>query len=73
MAMSCKLHFLLFVKSEWVTSSRLKDELSALEHRIRKCLVITATNHEGFWMLDTNLDHLEIMWEIASEVNGFVD
>lgn len=56
-----------------MTSSRLKDEFSALEHRIRKRLVVTSTNHEGFWMLDTNLDHLEVVWEIASEVNGFVD
>ena len=46
------------------------DELSTLEHAVGQCLVITTSDHVHFWVLLTQLNHLEIVWEVASEVYG---
>ena len=48
------------------------DKLSALEHAVGQSLVITSSDHVNFWVLMTQLNHLEIVWEVASEVNGSV-
>lgn len=46
------------------------DELSTLEHAVGQCLVITTSDHVHFWVLLTQLNHLEIVREVASEVYG---
>ena len=50
----------------------LFHQLSTEEHAVWESFVITATKHKDSWVLDTNLDHLEIVREITFEVDIFV-
>jgi len=47
-------------------------QFSTLEHAVWQCLVVTSTDHENSWALLTKLNHLEIMWEVASEIHSSV-
>lgn len=72
-AMSCKLHLFLFFKFilETVIASQF-FELSALEHGIWQSFIVSTSNHKNLWVDVTNLDHLEIVWKVASEINWSV-
>ena len=65
--MSGVLHPFHFFEFEVVVDSGLvRNELFAHEHTVGERLVVTATKHEDTWVLKTNLDHLEIVWEVSS-------
>jgi len=72
--MSCEVHPLL-VKELKVISTRIVfiNKFAALEHAIRQRFVITTTDHEYTWLLYTHLNHLEIMWKVAFEIDKFMD
>ena len=71
--MSSKLHlFLIFKFILEILIAFEIDQLSALEHTVRKCLVISTSDHVHLWVDISTLDHLEVMREIASEINLFV-
>ena len=50
----------------------LGDHFSALEHAVRQSLEVSAANHEYTWCDLANLDHLEVVREIASELDELV-
>jgi hypothetical protein len=69
-----KFHFLLIFKLKLEVGIISKiDEFATLKHAVWEYLVITSSNHKTSWILDSTLDHLEIMWEVAYEINLFVD
>lgn len=65
--MSWILHLFLLVELQvvggWV---ELLYELSALVHGIWKSFVVTTAQHVASWIFGTNLDHLEVVWEVTS-------
>lgn len=68
------LHPFHLFELEIVVDCRLVwDQLFAHEHAVWKGLVVTTSKHENTWVLDTNLDHLEIMREVASVFDIFVN
>lgn len=64
----------LFFEELQVVGARivLIDQFAALEHAIRQSLVVSATYHEYTWLMDADLDHLEIVREVPFEVHKFV-
>ena len=73
MTMSGKFHFLFIFKLKLEIGIISKIyELTTLEHAVWEGLVITSSNHKTFWFFDSTLYHLEIMWEVASEINLLV-
>ena len=71
--MSCELHLLLVFKLilEVLITFEI-NQLSALEHTIRQSLVVSSTDHVDLWVDVSALDHLEIVWEVASEIDLLV-
>jgi len=73
MAMACKVHSLfiqeLQVVCAWIV---FVDELTALEHTIRESFVVATANHEYTWLLNTHLNHLEIVRKVAFEIYELV-
>jgi len=47
----------------------LLDELSALEHAVGESFIVSATNHEDSGVDTAELDHAEVVGEIASKVD----
>ena len=71
--MSGELHLLFvleFILEILVTFE--VNQLSALEHAVRQGFVVSATDHIDLWVDVSALDHLKVMWKIASEVDLFV-
>jgi len=48
------------------------DKFSALKHTVGKSLIITSADHVYLGILKSQLNHLEIVWEVSSEVNSFM-
>ena len=72
-AVSCVLHPLHLLEFEVVVDGGLVwDELLAHEHGVWEGLVVAASEHENTGVLDAYLDHLEIVWEVASVFYVFV-
>lgn len=72
-AMTGEVHSLLLQELEVVgTRVVLVNDLAALEHAIWECLVVATTDHEYTWLLESDLDHLEVVGEVSLEVNKLV-
>jgi hypothetical protein len=67
------LHPFHFFEFEVVVGGRLvRDKLFAHEHAIWEWLVVTTSEYEYTRVLKTNLNHLEIMREVASVLYVFM-
>lgn len=71
--MSSVLHSLLVDKFQVVVDGWLiTDQFLAQKHAVWESFVVTTTEHKDTWLLDANLDHLEIMWKVPSELDIFM-
>ena len=74
MAVTRKLHP-LFLDELQIVLRRigLGPDLAALEHAIRQGFEVAATDHEYTWLgSDADLNHLEVVREIAAELDKLV-
>ena len=66
-------HLLFLLKFE-VVDARVEffDQLFALEHRIWQLFVVTTADHEDSGFDGTDLDHLEVVGEVALVLDVFM-